>query len=290
MEMLFSAFSSLALTGEDTPSRLLSHVRARVAGCRLSPGFSGMFAVEGGNLSLPSFETLFRAVSRRCDAASLSASGRFLLCDALYALARESGRPYDAVTEGVCDAVLLGLLEEHSPCGTPRLSGEDVVSACCLCLEDFFSPGGWEDDPWYVFLRSTLSSWQASQSPDGSWEGLSPAQAWRRLAVLNRYSYLFLDPEFDGAALRGYACYKDRFLQSPSSLLAVGSLLDAVLPGHLFPRCSELESEADARLRSLCSREAAGSDAYLYGCSYRLSLLSLRASDDFRSGGWLHSA
>lgn len=222
---------------------LLSRIRACVSLCRLSACAPGLLPEEW-TVPAARVDALWESAARRCDAPGLPLADRFRLCDTLYVLLRETGRTLADDRETLSDAVLFGLMDQYAFSGPSLPGDEDATCACCRVLQSFFQPEPWEDDSWFRSLRATLSDWCASQQPDGSWEGLSFAQAWHRLEVLNRQSWLFRDAAFDRAVAIGCRRYQSAFRAAPITPDAACAYLEALRGGHLLSRGTAGEERA----------------------------------------------
>lgn len=267
--------------GEGVPC-LLSRIRACVSLCRLSACAPGLLPEEW-TVPAARVDALWESAARRCDAPGLPLADRFRLCDALYALLRETGRMLADGRGTLCDAVLFGLMDRHAPSGSPLPGDEDATCACCRVLQSFFQPEPWEDDSWFRSLRATLSDWCASQQPDGSWEGLSFAQAWHRLEVLNRQSWLFRDVAFDRAVAIGCRRYQSAFRAAPITPDAACAYLEALQGGHLLSRDPIGEERAVRHLWNVVRDAGRSEETRLCVRAVLLEHQVLRRLDDLRA-------
>ena len=197
--------------------------------CAVSGGsWGGGKASDYASLS----SRLFEVILQRVSVPGLPLAKRAQLADALYALARETGKSYDPVLAHLCDTGVFGVLRDWNPASGEVLDADTEVAVCRL-LESFFYPELWEEDDWCVFLQSTLQGWCASLSSDGCWMGLPAWQSWQRIAVLNRYSYLFRDDRYDSGTCLAFRGQTARLSFPWDNLPLTEACLDACLPGHL---------------------------------------------------------
>lgn len=267
--------------GEGVPC-LLSRIRACVSLCRLSACAPGLL-LEEWTVPAARVDALWESAARRCDAPGLPLADRFRLCDGLYALLRETGRTLAESDGELCDAVLFGLMDRHAPSGPPLPGDEDATCACCRVLQSFFQPAPWEDDPWFRSLRATLSGWCASQQPDGSWEGLSSTQAWHRLEVLNRQSWLFRDAAFDRTVSLGCRYCQSALQAAPVIPETACACLEALQGGHLLSRDTAGEERAVRHLWDVVRDTGRPEETRLCVRAVLLEHQVLRRLDDLRA-------
>lgn len=255
-----------------SPSCLLSLVRTCTALYRLLS--SGTQLPEAGDRQTYTLlaDQLFRAVSQRLETAHCdSLHTRALLTEALYSLSRETGRCYDTSRAEVCDAYVAKLMNAYTETMPSDSAGTPLQTAVCRVLESFFYPEAWEEDEWFMLLRSTLADWCSSLSPEGIWEKLPMEEAWRRLEVLNRYSYLFRDGEFDRKTERTFRRYSQSLRSDFTSATVWEAFLDATLPEHLYVPSSQLLFCAIKNMAQQARILEAGSDARLQYLSYAMA-------------------
>ena len=107
---------------------------------------------------------------------------------------------------------LYGLLNGtiiHAAWEPARAGEEEILTPLCFCLADYFyfDPAP-EEDPWFLFLRDTVTRFGEGLASSPHWEGLSLEESLARIGLMNRYSYMFLDHRWDrlvGEAFRHYA-------------------------------------------------------------------------------------
>ena len=198
---LSAPFVHTSVGEADSPVRLQAHIRACMALSRLSSCVPVLWA-EGSESPLSRADRLWEFAMGKCGVSAFSLADRFRLCDALYALCRETALVPVSGREDLCEGLLSSLLEDRALTGQPVAGDEDTVCACCRALQSALFPWVEEDDSWFRSLCATLSGWCAEQATDGSWSGISAVQAWHRLSVLNRHSWLFRDHSFDAAVRR----------------------------------------------------------------------------------------
>lgn len=262
-----------------SPSCLLSLVRTCTALYRLLS--SGTQLPEAGDRQTYTLlaDQLFRAVSQRLETAHCdSLHTRALLTEALYSLSRETGRCYDTSRAEVCDAYVAKLMNAYTETMPSDSAGIPLQTAVCRVLESFFYPEAWEEDEWFMLLRSTLADWCSSLSPEGIWEELPMEEAWRRLEVLNRYSYLFRDGEFDAETSQSARGYENELQSARISPEAWGCYLEAVWQGHLLYPSHHIVIRARRELSMSATHLQENSDRNLQNLSY--AILSQCAIND----------
>lgn len=270
--MSISRFPSLLLEcpgipadGSASPSRLLSLVRLSLSLGRLrSMGVIPGMPV-GAQCSPPGCGGLFLSVVRRLEWGGDSLGLRARLTDALYALSREGCSCYDASVAGLCEGFVRRLMSDY---GDSR-EGFPAPASLCRVLESYFYPGPWEEDAWFVLLRSTLAHWCRSLSGRSVWAGLPLEEGWFRLEVLNRYSYLFRDGRYDADIIRASRSYASLMCDSPLPLEVWGSYVEAVSEGHLLHASDKMLEEAQKCFVACADKAFYGSDQHLYSLSYK---------------------
>lgn len=147
-----------------------------------------------------------------------------------------------------------------APCLSDAPSvGERLRIRLCRCLSDYFyfDPSA-EDDSWFQFLRDTVRGWAGSFSSVTGWGGLSLPDALERVEVMNRYSYMFLDPSCDAVTGSAYVFYRSGFSLLPASSYGLYFLYHTLsLEGHALPADEELAETIVSRL-SLHVRQSPG--------------------------------
>ena len=88
----------------------------------------------------------------KCGVSAFSLADRFRLCDALYALCRETALVPVSGREDLCEGLLSSLLEDRALTGQPVAGDEDTVCACCRALQSALFPWVEEDDSWFRSL------------------------------------------------------------------------------------------------------------------------------------------
>lgn len=272
-----------ASVGEaDSPVRLQAHIRACMALSRLSSCVPVLWA-EGSESPLSRADRLWEFAMGKCGVSAFSLADRFRLCDALYVLCRETALVPVSGREDLCEGLLSSLLEDRALTGQPVAGDEDTVCACCRALQSALFPWVEEDDSWFRSLCATLSGWCAEQATDGSWSGISAVQAWHRLSVLNRHSWLFRDHSFDAAVSAGCRYYGTAFCHAPATPDTACAFLEALSGGHLLSCGAEGEERALGMLLAVLRDADAEEDTCLYIRSVLLEHHVLRRLDDFRT-------
>jgi len=215
---------------------------------------------------------LFEVILQRLSCSGQLLSERVRLTDALYVLARETGRSYEPGLADVCDTCVFEVLRDWNP----DVNGMDDAAteiAICSLLESFFYPEAWESDSWFAFLRSALQGWCDTLSPDGLWAGLSSELSWQRVAVLNRYSYLFRDSSYDRETVCAFQGQLTLLSQQEGVPSLLDACLEACLPGHLCALPQSLEGWLSGELQKQMQNLSADSGERLMVLSDELAFL-----------------
>jgi len=215
---------------------------------------------------------LFEAILQRLSFSGLILQERVRLADALYVLVRETGRSYEPGQADVCDSCVFEVLRDWNP-DVGEVDDAATEIAVCSLLESFFYPEAWESDMWFVFLRSALQGWCDTLSPDGLWAGLSSELSWRRVSVLNRYSYLFRDSRYDREVVCAFQGQLTLLPQKEVVPPLLDACLDACLAGHLCTLPQSLECWLSGELQKQMKNLSADSGERLVTLSDELAFL-----------------
>lgn len=267
---LFRELPSLRVAIPASTSACLSLARAYIALYR-------WLEVAGPHPVLGTAETyvalshqLFEMIYRRLGQEEMGVTERALLTEALYELSAETSVVRSVAQVRACEQSVQALMQLCEDGPFAWQNNDKALSALCQVLESYFYPEAEEDDRWFRFLTSTLKEWCVTLSAD-AWPGLSLPQAWRRLAVLNRYSYLLRCHQYDAASVRAYHRYEQAMFHVSPSVTLWGSYLEACLPGHLYVLSDEALSRVVESLISQIHTYPLHSDIRLQGLSYAIT-------------------
>ena len=167
--------------------------------------------------------------------------------------------------------------EAAGACFAETEAGDNLLRIrLCRCLADYFyfdpSP---EEDDWFLFLRGTVRHWAATYSPATGWEGLPLSDALERVEVINRYSYMFLDPSADRVTAAAYDFYSRAAALSPVPDYPLWSLCHALaLEGHALLLEPDRAARIVSRLASYARLHPEDGDMALCLLSCRMASLA----------------
>ena len=193
---------------------------------------------------------------------------------------------YEPGLADVCDTCVFEVLRDWNPDVNGAGDAATEIAICSL-LESFFYPEAWESDSWFAFLRSALQGWCDTLSPDGLWAGLSSELSWQRVAVLNRYSYLFRDSSYDRETVCAFQGQLTLLSQQEGVPSLLDACLEACLPGHLCALSQSLEGWLSGELQKQMQNLSADSGERLMVLSDELAFLCavLLLRKSWRRGG-----
>lgn len=194
----------------------------------------------------------------------------------LHALMRETDRVVDAARQSAWEALAVHSLEAYFKRLAAGCALSDV-SACRLIVDYFYYTDPDDDDRWWTYLRTVVSSWSDAFIPSVGWTGIGGCEALDRLSVLNRLSYMYRYASFNRLVRDGFSFFSvlltcDGNLSSAPSE-ALGRLYDLCREGNACPSDRNVCSRLAAELYRRSLSAAFDSDAWWYGLSYRVANL-----------------
>ena len=179
-------------------------------------------------------DALSRAMFRKAASEATPLVDRLHLLSSLYDLLTGTSYIVDRQKTDRWDILAEKVIKEGLPAA--KAGDEPTLVALCCCLTDYFyfdpSP---EEDPWFLFLRDTVTMFGEGLTSSKAWPGLSLEEALARLELLNRYSYMFLEHRWDKVVAEAFQYYKDRALDTSSlSWRARLSLYDLSVSGNAY--------------------------------------------------------
>ena len=194
----------------------------------------------------------------------------------LHSLMSETDRVVDNARQSAWEALATHSLEAYFKHLAAGCALSDV-GACRLIVDYFYYIGPDDDDRWWTYLRTVVSSWSDGFIPAAGWAGIGVCEAFDRLSVLNRLSYMYRYASFDWLVRDGFSFYaalltSDNNLSSASSE-ALGRMYDVCREGNACPSDRDVCSRLSAELYRRSLSAAPDSDAYWYGLSYRVAEL-----------------
>lgn len=221
---------------------------------------------------------LFRVMRSKALAETEDLSCRCRLVVQLYDLMNGTDYVADAARqqawEETADAVLDYYFRHRY---ADAMQAEAARADVCRCILDFFyfsAPE--EEDGWWIFLKDTLTMWAETFVPSSGWKDTDFYTALERVDVMNRYSYMYLDPAFDKVARQAFAFYVPCAVQAAVRQPEVCGLLhDLALEGNAWPvdwtlaeRMKELLYRTFMQLPSDCNDEKLYALSYLFPVDY----------------------
>ena len=141
-------------------------------------------------------DALSRAMFRKAASEATPLADRLPLLSSLYGLLNGTSYIVDRRKSERWDTLAEELI--HAAWAPARAGEEEILTPLCLCLADYFyfDPAP-EEDPWFLFLRDTVTRFGEGLASSPHWEGLSLEESLARIGLMNRYSYMFLDHRWD---------------------------------------------------------------------------------------------
>lgn len=151
-------------------------------------------------------KALYDECAARCKRAGAPLEQRAALVEVLYALCLPNLTVNDATSGCCCDEVADSLVAEWLERGGDNGVQIGVLKAITeLCYG--MLPEDAQEDEYIKYLHSVLKVWKAEQSESGEWPGISKDQALERINILDRNSFMMLDPTYDPVMERARMYY-----------------------------------------------------------------------------------
>ena len=193
-------------------------------------------------------DALSRAMFRKAASEATPLADRLPLLSSLYGLLNGTSYIVDRRKTERWDTLAEKLI--HAAWAPARAGEEEILTPLCLCLADYFyfDPAP-EEDPWFLFLRDTVTRFGEGLASSPHWEGLSLEESLARIGLMNRYSYMFLDHRWDRLVGEAFRHYAARALSASSPSPAVwGRLYDLSTEGNACPMDESLAAKAWERI------------------------------------------
>ena len=149
---------------------------------------------------------LYDECAARCSRAGASLEQRAALVEALYALCSPNLTINDAANGCCCDEVADSLVAEWLERGGDKGIQIGVLKAITELCYGMVSEDALGDE-YMNYLQSVLKEWEAEQSERGEWPGVAKDQAFERINILDRNSFMMSDPTYDPVLERAQAFY-----------------------------------------------------------------------------------
>ena len=254
----------------DSPQRLMSLSRAcRSVSTLLRVGYpewEGASAAACVRTGHGLFDLMLRMTGQSCPTAD-----KLELISEMYGLLNGISPCPDQSRSRLWDDAAADALEAYFRDRAAIPSAREQTAACLCLLDWFYFMEDVEDEPWMQYLKATVNTWAASFNPEEGWRDTATETALDRLEVLNRNSYMLLDPAHDSTVRAAFLHYSRKAADSPTlSHTALGRLYDLATGGDSLPGEQEAAHTAASGLSRLESTSAPGSDTRLYCTSYRI--------------------
>lgn len=265
---------------EATNIRLLSLARAYAALCSLAT-FDAPDGEYGTRATwLRKINTLFGVLRERCRRES-DVPMRCRMVHVMYTLVCETMSGSDLKKKEVCFAIMDELVHGYIGDGHAETSLLSVgvepleQTSICDCIIDLLYPAPDAGDEYLLFLKRQIAGWTAETDRAGSWPGVSPDVALERIAVMDRYSCMFLDKTNDGAVKRSFEYWRrslrvpeDTGNFEPNYLHTLGRLYDAVSQGRACPADKAAAQRIAGFMYDYSRILPARNDAWFYCTAY----------------------
>lgn len=272
LKALLPALQQIIPTPSDSTMRLLSLVRIYAALYQMiivndsddEFGDREEYACKADKL----FHILLDKANRTNDIATKSE-----LVSALFTLTEGTSIIREEKRMNSCYNAVIDLMKQYGQADSMNARTQAYLYRSLI---PFFAPEAVEDDEWFILLRNTMTDWANTQSPTGSWEGISSATALKRMEVMNSYSYSFLDSRLDGHIRQAYDYYhahistrrgNETFI-SKERLHTLGEFYGMTTQGNACPMDWKLMDKISSIMENQSKAYPFGSDAWLYCISF----------------------
>ena len=273
LRTLFTAASQIRPATSDSTQKLLSLSRIYLSVSELVqtgyPAWDGVSAGLCSELGNGLFKVMLQKAGKKGPVAE-----RLLLVSSMYDLMNGTELYPDSTKRGQWDRIAAKAIDDYFQDRSGDHGTDDADTAVCLCLLDwFYFSEDAEDDPWMKHLKTTIGSWNRSFTAEG-WKDTDIETALDRIEIMNRNSYMLLDPTYDSTIREAFRHYVRMATAKPSLTLscsALGRLYDIATGGDTLPEEQEAGRFATAGLFHIEPASVPGSDTHLYCTSYRIA-------------------
>lgn len=273
LRTLFTAASQIRPATSDSTQKLLSLSRIYLSVSELVqtgyPAWDGVSAGLCSELGDGLFKVMLQKAGKKGPVAE-----RLLLVSSMYDLMNGTELYPDSTKRGQWDRIAAKAIDDYFHDRSRDHGTDDADTAVCLCLLDwFYFSEDAEDDPWMKHLKTTIGSWNRSFTAEG-WKDTDIETALDRIEIMNRNSYMLLDPTYDSTIREAFLLYSKKADTAPTLPCSIiGKLYSLAVGGDFLPEEEETARRMAARLQNQESVDSEDSDSRLYTVSFRIAVL-----------------